>query len=84
MEIRRRMGRKGQLVIPKIIREFLGVGPGDEVIMEVRGKEVLIKPKIDPVKFVEDFCSSEGKKLTEKIDLERILEGEVEERLVLR
>lgn len=84
MEIRMRMGRKGQLVIPKIIREFLGVGPGDEVIMEVRGKEVLIKPKMDPEKFVEDFCSRGGKKLTEKIDLERMLEGEVEERLVLR
>ncbi|MEM2370659.1 MAG: AbrB/MazE/SpoVT family DNA-binding domain-containing protein [Candidatus Bathyarchaeia archaeon] len=84
MEIRMRMSRKGQLVIPKIIREFLGVGPGDEVIMEVRGKEVLIKPKMDPVKFVEDFCSRGGKKLTEKIDLERMLEGEVEERLVLR
>ncbi|MEM2320892.1 MAG: AbrB/MazE/SpoVT family DNA-binding domain-containing protein [Candidatus Bathyarchaeia archaeon] len=84
MEIRRKMSRKGQLVIPKIIREFLGVGPGDEVIMEVRGREILIKPKIDPVKFVEEFCSKRGKKLTKKIDLERMLEGEVEERLVLR
>lgn len=78
------MGRKGQLVIPKIIREFPGVGPGDEVIMEVKGREVLIKPKIDPVKFVEEFCLRGKKKLTEKIDLERMLEGEVEERLVLR
>jgi len=69
-------------VIPKIVRESLGIQPGDEVLMEVRGKELLIRPEVDPEGFVEDFCSI-AKKITRKIDLEGILEEEVEGRFVL-
>ncbi|MEM3551720.1 MAG: AbrB/MazE/SpoVT family DNA-binding domain-containing protein [Candidatus Bathyarchaeia archaeon] len=36
MRIRRKIGRKGQIVIPKVIREYAGIRAGDEVIMEVR------------------------------------------------
>ena len=84
MIIRRKVGPKGQIVIPKIVRESLGIQPGDEVLMEVREKELLIRPEVDPESFIEDFCSIAKKKLTRKIDLKRILEEEVEERLVLR
>ena len=52
--------------------------------MEIREKELLIRPEVDPESFVEDFCSIAKKKLTRKIDLKGILEEEVEERLVLR
>ncbi|MEM2930734.1 MAG: AbrB/MazE/SpoVT family DNA-binding domain-containing protein [Thermoproteota archaeon] len=83
MRIKRRIGPKGQVVIPKIIREALGIQPGDEIVMEVREKELLMKPELDPEKFIDDFCSIGKKKLTRKIDLKRILEEEVEERLVL-
>jgi len=83
MEIKRKLGQKGQLVVPKIVREFLGVKPGDEIIMEIRGKEVFIRPEVSPEKFVEAFCSVVHKKLTEKVDLEKLLEEEVEESLVL-
>jgi len=79
MRIIRRIGSKGQIVIPKIIREALGIQPGDEIVMEVRGKELVVKPELDPEKFIEDFCSVEVKRLTRKIDLKRILEEEVEE-----
>lgn len=84
MNIRKKLGQKGQLVIPKVIREFLGVKPGDVVVMEVREKEVLIKPGVDPERFVENFCSLTEKKLVKRIDLERLLEEEVEERFALR
>lgn len=84
MNIRKKIGQKGQLVIPKVVREFLGVKPGDVVVMEVREKEVLIKPGVDPKRFVEDFCSLTEKKLVKRIDLERLLEEEVEERFALR
>jgi AbrB family looped-hinge helix DNA binding protein len=83
LEIIRRVGQKGQIVIPKVIREFLAVGPGDAVILEVRGREVLIRPRVEPVKFVEDFCLTGGRKLGDKIDLEKLLEEEVEGRFVL-
>ena len=84
MNIRKKLGQKGQLVIPKVVREFLGIKPGDVVVIEVREKEVLIKPGVDPERFVEDFCSLTEKKLKKKIDLEKLLEAEVEERFALR
>lgn len=84
MEIKRKIGQKGQLVIPKVVREFLGVKPGDEVVMEVRGREVFIRPEVGPEKFVEAFCFVVKEKLREKVDLEKLLEEEVEESLVLR
>lgn len=78
------MGLKGRIVIPKIVRESLGIKPGDDVVMEVKEKELLIKRGVSPEKFVNDFCAVAKRKLTRKIDLERILEEEVEERLALR
>ena len=83
MRIRRKLGEKGQIVIPKDIREYVGLMPGDEVVMEVRGKEVVLRSGVNPRDFVETFCSVTGKKLTKKVDLERLLEKEVEERFAL-
>lgn len=42
MKLRRKIGQKGQIVIPKVIREYVGIKPGDEVIVEVRDKEIVI------------------------------------------
>ena len=84
MRVPRKIGPKGQIVIPKIIREYLGVKPGDTVILEVREGEIVIVPGTDPREFVEGFCSVVKDKLTEKIDLERLIESEVKERFALR
>jgi antitoxin PrlF len=37
-----KIGAKGQVVIPKAIREEIGIRPGDEVVFEPVGKEVRI------------------------------------------
>jgi len=84
MRVPRKIGPKGQIVIPKIIRDYLGIKPGDMVVIEVREGEIVIIPGTDPREFVEDFCSVVKEKLTEKIDLEGLIESEVEERLALR
>jgi len=84
MRVLRRVGPKGQIVIPKIVRDYLGIKPGDTVMMEVREGEIAIIPGRDPREFVEGFCSVIKEKLTEKIDLERLIESEIEERLGLR
>ena len=70
-------------MIPKIMRDYLGIKPGDTVVMELeRGMAII--PGRDPREFVEGFCSVVKEKLTEKIDLERLIESEIEERLGLR
>jgi len=84
MNIKRKLGPKGQIVIPKVIRESLGIDPGDEVVIEAREKEVAIKPSVNPETFVEDYCSLIERKLTKKVDLKKLLEEEVEERFDLR
>jgi hypothetical protein len=43
----------------------------------------LIRRWVNPTNFVDDFCSLIDKKLKEKVDLEKLLEGEVEERTIL-
>ena len=83
MTFKRKLGPKGQIVIPKAVRESLGIGPGDEVVMEIGKKEVLIRPEVDPAKFVDDFCFITSKKLTKKVDLKKLFEEEVEERFAL-
>jgi AbrB family looped-hinge helix DNA binding protein len=79
--MKRRVGEKGQIVIPKDVRDYLGLKPGSEVTLEVRGEELIIKPGVSPEKFVEEFVNV-PKKL-EKIDidtLKRVLEEEHEVR----
>jgi AbrB family looped-hinge helix DNA binding protein len=38
-----RVGTKGQVVIPKAIRDALGIEPGDEVVFEISGHGVMIE-----------------------------------------
>lgn len=74
MNIKRTLGEKGQVVVPKDIREHLGIKPGSEVIFEVRGNEAVIRPSKSPREIVEDFCSLR-KKLRKRLtlkDLKRI------------
>jgi AbrB family looped-hinge helix DNA binding protein len=40
-----RIGAKGQVVIPKTIRDRVHLHPGDEVDFDVRGTEVVVVPR---------------------------------------
>ena len=42
MRIKREVGEKGQMVLPKDIREHLNIKPGSGIVFEVRGDEVLV------------------------------------------
>lgn len=77
MNIKRTVGEKGQVVVPKDIREHLGMKPGTEVIFEVRGEEVVLRPGLDPKKFVEDFCSIR-KKVKKRMTLKELKKIEAE------
>ncbi len=40
-----RVGKKGELYIPKKVRDLADLKPGDEILVEVRGKKLIIKKK---------------------------------------
>ncbi|WP_038056779.1 AbrB/MazE/SpoVT family DNA-binding domain-containing protein [Thermus amyloliquefaciens] len=41
--VKSKISSKGQITLPKRVREALGVGPGDEVAFEVREGEVVLR-----------------------------------------
>jgi len=44
MQVITRVGRKGVIVIPKKLRESLGIKEGSHVTMEIRDNAIVIKP----------------------------------------
>ena len=77
MIIKRKIGPKGQIVLPKDVRDILGVHPGDQIIMDVNDDRVIIQPKIDAENFLTQFLSV-PKKLDHKVDIEKLLDEEYE------
>ena len=43
MTLKLRVGRKGYIILPKAVREAVGIDEGDEVIVEIRDG-IVIKP----------------------------------------
>ncbi len=80
MYISRKLGRKGQVVIPKDIREHLKLKTGSRVLFEVAAESIVITPLKGEEKFVEDFCSVVKKKLGKKIKLKELYYAQLEER----
>lgn len=77
MEVKREIGEKGQVVVPKDIRSLLGLRKGQKVIFEVKGREVLMKPEQEAEDFVRDFLDVPGK---EKRGSVKQIKGIMEER----
>jgi AbrB family looped-hinge helix DNA binding protein len=77
------VGPKGQVVIPKRIRDALGLKPGVDITIEVRGEEIVIsKPKIEG-NYTEYYASTYSPKLKESIDVKKIITEEVAQRHAL-
>lgn len=73
MIIRRQIGEKGQVVIPKDIRNMLGLRAGEEVVFEVMNNEVKLKKEEDAEKIVNDFINiARLKKGLTLVDLKKI------------
>lgn len=54
----RRIGAKGQVVIPKDLRDRADLHPGDEVDLEMRGDEVVLRARRRPVRLGGRFAQS--------------------------
>ncbi|MGA2308028.1 MAG: AbrB/MazE/SpoVT family DNA-binding domain-containing protein [Candidatus Bathyarchaeia archaeon] len=77
------VGPKGQVVIPKRIRNALGLKPGVDVTIELRGDEIVIsKPKIEG-SYTEYYTSTQSAKLKEPADIKKIITEEVTQRHAL-
>lgn len=77
MRIIREIGEKGQVVIPKDIREILNLRKGKKIVFEIKDREVSIKPEEDVEEFLKDFFSIHEKikkNITLK-EIKKILDG---------
>ncbi len=83
MIVKRTVGPKGQVVIPKHVREHLGIEPGSDVIFEVRENELVVKPSRAPKDLVDEYVSIVTSKLKSRIQLEQVIEEEVAEEIAL-
>lgn len=57
MKRKARITSKGQVMIPKAVRQVLGITEGDSLIFEVEGKDVRIRAAREPVSF-EDYAGA--------------------------
>ncbi len=78
------IGQKGQVVIPKKLRDAIGLKPGVEVILELRGDEIVIsKPKIEG-SYTEYYTTTHAPKLKKIVNIKEILDQEVAQRHAIR
>ena len=74
------IGQKGQVVIPKQLRDAIGLKPGVEVVLELRGDEIVIsKPKIEG-SYTEYFTTTHTPKLKKPINIKEIIDQEMAKR----
>lgn len=81
LRLKSKLGPKGQAVIPKEIRDMMGIRPGSEVLFEVRGDEIVIKPLQDRSSVDElTRLIPRELKLEDEVDLKKIILSEALER----
>ncbi|MBI2583369.1 MAG: AbrB/MazE/SpoVT family DNA-binding domain-containing protein [Candidatus Aenigmarchaeota archaeon] len=61
MQMERVVSEKGQIVIPKDARDFVGIKPGSMVVIEVQGGGIVIRPQKTGKEFVDYFCKTSRK-----------------------
>lgn len=75
----RNVGPKGQVVIPKRMRDTLGLKPGVELILEMRDQEIIIKKPQVRGSYTEYFITT-SPKLKKRINIKELITQEAEER----
>jgi AbrB family looped-hinge helix DNA binding protein len=57
-DFRRRIGAKGQVVIPKNVRDFLNIESGSDVVFEVKDDAAILRPSKSQL--VEDYLHEDS------------------------
>ena len=65
VEVETKVGPKGQILIPKILREEYNIMPGDEVLIKETEEGMLIEKftEDDPIKIMKEISDKYGKKI---------------------
>ncbi len=87
MLIKRVVGERGQVVLPKDIREQFGLRAGSEITFDARDDEIVVKPAKTPEEIVEEFCSISSKRIRIKDGpkwIKRVLDEQYEEEYGIR
>jgi len=82
LQIKRRIGPKGQIVLPKDIRQQFRLRTGTEIVFLVEDNKISIELASDPVKIVEEFCALPKEYSHKKIssqEIKKSIEQEYEE-----
>jgi AbrB family looped-hinge helix DNA binding protein len=82
MRLKSRVGPKGQAVIPKEVRDILGIAPGDEIIFEVGEREARIRKPDRKSSSVAELLGIIPKKdkLVKDVEIKKLILSESEER----
>lgn len=77
MKSRMKVGEKGQVVIPKELREQTGIKEGSEVVVEARDGAVTIRRAGPPTdSYVDYFTTTYSRKLNHEVNIKKLLEEE--------
>jgi len=74
--MKRKLGPKGQVVIPKDIREKLSLTEGAILDFQIEDDAIMVKAEPSAEEFVERFLSVKGKKLRKRVDWKSVLDDE--------
>ncbi len=76
----RKVGPKGQVVIPKDFREEMGIHSGSKVQFELTEDGIIIKKEDEETEKIFENIAKSGKKITGDIHPHEAYESELEER----
>ena len=74
--MKRKLGSKGQVVVPKEIRERLGLTEGSMLTFEISGGTMLVRPEPSPEEVFKRFLSVKGRKRGKLVDWKSVLDDE--------
>lgn len=68
-----KVSSKGQIVIPKEIRERLGISPGEKIVVLRRGEEIILR-KAEELSLEEISKKVERAAEKEKVDVDKLID----------
>lgn len=80
IQLEAKVGARGQAVIPKPIRDQMGIRPGDQVSFTIEEGRIVVE-KVEPEALLEAFLGAyEKRSVPEEIDWDRQVDDQYEAR----